>query len=823
MFIAVALALIAVAVLAYLYVRNSRKAAHISEETREKCGHEAKGADNCVTLGTGRAMFDGSANEKNPFDKNDSGFLITDKRTPSGSGHLEIDEFADEFPEEKRCFSAGAWGVGSPASFESETYDIVTSEPHTLSPAQQPGRCEIAEASDSLERSHGAIAPMVMGSTEIYYISDIHICHQFDFRGCSATEAAGLLRPKVEELVASLPYKHRGIILIAGDVADSPSRALLFYSLLVQALQARGMFLWRIAVTLGNHELWNGDPQKLAPPQPLDDLVATYREGLKSLGICLLEDDLLAVDERGRGRVVSGKEILRMSNDRLTSICRQSSALILGGIGFGGLNQEFNSVNGYIYGLWWQDGNRELCPNITREEEVTRSEVFSRIHGKLFDACSGRPVVIISHHPPRDWLGHEPVRDWIYVYGHSHRPEFRIEKGHAVALGDNQVGYAPKPWSFKSFWLPIKRIASGVLHDPFSDWEDGIHTISAKQYDDFNRGRGIKCDSRKRLAEGRLLLLKRDELYMFLLKREKLCILDGGKLRSAKHDPSYYLENMVRYATAVNEAFTPYFQLLQQLSAEVRRIGGDGKVHGSIVDVDFTRHISFDPFEQRLKFYEATMEQGKRERTVYNNQAAFFGLLGLKNGYERLLSEGELPLLNASEGHRALLSSCDATHENALAHAREASYLEVGTEMYQNSDRLKTVQYMADKNVIRIWNEKVLGYDEKKLDGAKKKRGLKAGQAKLPTNKKVKTDKALREHKPKKTLEERALLYAAKVRERSEGTVEVNCASYTGGKEDVAATCLNCGYSWSIRADHLLSRCYCPSCRSGSSASGNPV
>ena len=34
-----------------------------------------------------------------------------------------------------------------------------------------------------------------------------------------------------------------------------------------------------------------------------------------------------------------------------------------------------------------------------------------------------------------------------------------------------------------------------------------------------------------------------------------------------------------------------------------------------------------------------------------------------------------------------------------------------------------------------------------------------------------------------------------------------------GSKEKVDAVCTICGYRWNPRADHLMERCWCPSCK----------
>ena len=57
----------------------------------------------------------------------------------------------------------------------------------------------------------------------------------------------------------------------------------------------------------------------------------------------------------------------------------------------------------------------------------------------------------------------------------------------------------------------------------------------------------------------------------------------------------------------------------------------------------------------------------------------------------------------------------------------------------------------------------------------------------------------------------RSLKYIDKLNVNSAGKVSV--LAYNGAKEKLVAHCNECGHEWSIRADHLLARAYCPLCR----------
>ena len=68
---------------------------------------------------------------------------------------------------------------------------------------------------------------------------------------------------------------------------------------------------------------------------------------------------------------------------------------------------------------------------------------------------------------------------------------------------------------------------------------------------------------------------------------------------------------------------------------------------------------------------------------------------------------------------------------------------------------------------------------------------------------------------PSMSLEERQAYrenkFFEKLKENSSG--KVTALKYNGAKEKLIACCNECGYSWNIRADHLLARAYCPKCK----------
>lgn len=143
-----------------------------------------------------------------------------------------------------------------------------------------------------------------------------------------------------------------------------------------------------------------------------------------------------------------------------------------------------------------------------------------------------------------------------------------------------------------------------------------------------------------------------------------------------------------------------------KIAAEVKRFGGSGYVHGSIVDIDFYNHIYLDPFDGYLMPYFAFDVAGRREfRSV-----------------QELLESSPLPALG-SDG-KPLLSAytklLDAGGVSILAPTvKEDALAVVPTEVldekdiYSPSRVMKSIQYLLDKGVVRVWNDAVLAMVDK--------------------------------------------------------------------------------------------------------------
>lgn len=233
------------------------------------------------------------------------------------------------------------------------------------------------------------------------------------------------------------------------------------------------------------------------------------------------------------------------------------------------------------------------------------------------------------------------------------------------------------------------------------DMENGIHEISSEMYKDYNNARGIRSNGIKH--DGQIYVIKRNDLYMFLLKSNtSLCILSGGRRkRLDNNDLNYYYENMETYAQRVKEAVSPYQKALRGIAREICRIGGWGNVHGCIVDIDFFNHIYLNPHDGKITPYFAT---DISSRIVYDDLPSLLdaNMPELKKIFDSAYKKGNIPLLSQY-----------AVAQNEIKNMAVAKVpqLVCGTEIYESSRIMMSIQYIFDNNTIRIWSDDILNAD----------------------------------------------------------------------------------------------------------------
>lgn len=585
----------------------------------------------------------------------------------------------------------------------------------------------------STKEAHAYDLSTAYGSVNvIYYITDIHLENQLAKQLSDSLmlplfvlmlpwnslrpeiqcrlwpEVQRCINKKIAELLASVPSAndYNSVLLIGGDVANSVELEALFYK------QLGSVWRGKIISVLGNHELWDGDPLGCKPARPIDEIVTDYRLAMPRT--TLLENELFIVYKGRRSEILNEKTILNASVEELAEVCANSTFLVFGGIGFSGLNPVYNAEMGLYRAT------------VSTEEDIARSKRFRAVYEKVLASAENLRVIVLTHTQMADWSNARYNPKWIYVSGHTHQNTLLLQRDGTAVFSDNQVGYKPKPWHLNSFKIDVHR------YDPFRDFPDGIHQITREQYAKFNRYQGIIMQSMK--WPGDVYALKHDGVYMFVLKSESgLYLLKGGNRCKLDYDIDYYFDNLPEYVRKVRCALAPYRKAISMCSNEVRAIGGDGTVHGCIVDIDFFNHVYLNPFDGEVTPYFA---KDMTDKLVFNNMESLLETSpvppqladggSMLTRYLSLTKEERLPILSRNVNKKWDLAT--------------VSQVVLDRSMYKSSYIMRSIQYIFDQNVVRVWNDAVLSIEDKDKFGAL------TGTNRLITSQEHDTEKILAVH-----------------------------------------------------------------------------
>lgn len=501
----------------------------------------------------------------------------------------------------------------------------------------------------------------------IYYISDLHLEHQFhntfpDEKDVKLSKLYEYVEQKVDEMIDGITDTCDSVLLIGGDVAHSFPIMYHFYEYLSEKWEGK------IVSVLGNHELWNGhyDPEEVIVPPSVDFISDKYnRTVFDKFGIKMLQNTIFLLP----GGLIDENTILKISEEELRYKLG-TGLIILGGTGFSGLNPFYNAKRG-LYRHTLQ----------TVEDDITQTERFAAVYNKLSRCVGDRRVIVLTHCPYDNWTDKPLNENWIYVSGHTHRNGIIKQSNGAFVLHDNQIGYSPKEFKLKAF-------TTAEWDEPFLPYPDGIYKISKDSYLYFNRRiKGINITSFK--SRDDILMLKKNELYMFLLRDEynRISLLEGGKIHPLSHrDPQYYYIHMDEYYQKMKLFLKPVHEKLRAISEEVKRFGGSGFIHGSIVDITPFTHLYLNIEDSSIIPYFAI---NIVDKFPYSNVSTLLydKAPTLLPDYNELQKSGKLQILNKV--------NCNFQYFP-------------DTSVYNPSNKLRAIQYMFDNNVIRTWYDDLI-------------------------------------------------------------------------------------------------------------------
>lgn len=516
-------------------------------------------------------------------------------------------------------------------------------------------------------------------SRKLYYVSDLHLNHKLLERYpmyATRHEIVEFISQVVDELVLSAAdARMDDYLLIAGDISFNFEVAAIFYRLLAKK--------WRwpnIIATLGNHELWDygyNTPQYGVEGQI--ECIQRYRKLFSELNITFLHNELFVL-KNGEKLIINEEQLLTIEPVRLKKLCLESSLIVLGGLGYSGYNPEFNASKG-IY--------REAVKNL--QDDLFETKRFEAVYEKLSAQVGDFRVVVLTHTPKSNWSKRAYNSNWVYVNGHTHRNVYYCDEKRTV-YADNQIGYYHRNSVGLKFFRLLK------TYDIFKCYSDGIYTISREQYLEFNRGQQISVSFNRN--GGRIQMLKHSGIYCFVYENDSgKYLLNGGSIKSVKHyDLSYYYDRLPMYAALIKHAVRDYYAALKVISDAVKKIGGDGTIHGCIIDIDFWNHIYIDTKTGEITPYYAMsiVEKYKypdvRTLLLENRKDLYDNYISLINGF----TSAQLYL----EGSANVPSPYNSEYVSE-------------TYMYRPSRIMKSIQYLTETNVVRTWNEEL--FENEKL------------------------------------------------------------------------------------------------------------
>ena len=416
---------------------------------------------------------------------------------------------------------------------------------------------------------------------------------------------------------------------------------------------------------LGNHELWEFSSLSF------ESIVVKYEQLISERGMYLLQNDILYKDSERMMHRITNEELVTLSEKEIRDKLRDARIIFFGGLAFSGYNKEFNADNG-IY-----------RKTISRDEEIKQSKCFEKLYNKVLAIIPDRKLVVFTHTPMDCWSEKADYhKDYVYVSGHTHRNQF-YDDGEIRIYADNQIGYSNNN-------PHLKLLEMDNEYDYFSDYEDGIHQISADDYRRFYRGKNILITFNREINV--LYMLKKNGYYCFIhqSKGGSLTILDGGRLkRLDENDIYYYYNNMDAVIANIKNPLDKYSSIQEKISSEIRKIGGDGTIHGCIIDIDWYNHVYVNPFDEKITGYWASDIINK---LIYPNVPA--------------LLEKECPLMYAK--YTELLKSNSTNFlmlsKDVVTETSELPQAYLDTDIYKVSREIKKMQKLSS-NILTTWYE----------------------------------------------------------------------------------------------------------------------
>lgn len=448
-----------------------------------------------------------------------------------------------------------------------------------------------------------------------------------------------------------------------------------------------------IYAILGNHELWDF--------VSYNDCVGAYKALFEELGIHFLNG---SIEWLGPHTVPSfrykdsdtgewkRKPLKREDNPKVfdEQTIYSNNIIIAGDIGYAKFNPHFNANQG-IYGV-------ALNP----EQETARWQNWLEVLNCATKYAEENrcALVVLTHMPVSDWCEDcSNFSNIAFFNGHTHRNIAWAGEKNVFFYCDGQIGYKREHFLFMHTRLYQQR-------NPFAGDSDGYREITCEEYKEFYHylnedipGTGI-IERQIRLYGSKLYVIKKDEYYgFFTVSTNKVCICNGGQLRTV--GPFESMDFYYQYFSLMVKVYllvlSPLRQIQERISSFVKGIGGSGKIHGTIVDIDYYNHIMVNSVDGSLVFYNSP----------------YYGLIKPYSDLGLLLHE-HCPRIESRflKGNQSIIVA-----GNVPISTNPYTHIDIKNSPYAISRRVNALQRLFDKHILRDWNIEIIlrSFEEIKL------------------------------------------------------------------------------------------------------------
>lgn len=319
--------------------------------------------------------------------------------------------------------------------------------------------------------------------------------------------------------------------------------------------------------------------------------------------------------------------------------------------------------------------------------------------------------ICASHYPVSACLDNHYDKEAIYFTGHTHINEF-IKNEEKVVYADNQIGYKDNDFRFRT-------AITGVSLNPYGELSDGLYQTTLEDYLAFYRyiakriSKGAGLNQSLHSGKSFLYVLKRRGYYGFFMVRTKgnssgIFILDGGKNKKITEstDIMWICDNFDIVLSKYLKSLLPLRRVQKKLSKELKELGLNGTIHGTIVDIDFYHHIMLNPYENSLKYYYSPQPGLIESLGSFDNVIKSLGRTGYSDEELRLIQQK----YNSKAGQSGYLLST-MTDKSMIDTSLESDSFVVSNEplqfvsrsegMYGISRKVSPLQCLFEGHVLR--------------------------------------------------------------------------------------------------------------------------